>query len=386
VRSAQVRIISPTLQEGDQATLVADDGRFAWELYRAVSSAPGNIALSPASLSIALAMAYGGARGTTADQMATTLHFSLPPSRLHPTFDALDLVLEPVGNGHLTFANALWADRRVHVLPEYLDLLAKNYGAGVHLVDFARAPEAVRADINQWVSDETGGNIPTLLAPGSVNERTALALTNAVSFRAEWQSRFGAVNAKGTFQAPSGPVTSAMMSSALPAPGWTGAGYRAAAIPYAAGAESMVVILPDADTFDAFEGALTAEGLEALLATPPATTFSVTMPQFTARSALPLSDTLAAMGMTDAFTSAADFSGINGGRDLLIDKVVHQAVVAVDGLGTKAAAATAVTFASKLDVGGGEPLVLDHPFLFAIRHDATGTILFLGRVVDPSMP
>jgi serpin B len=366
--------------------LVADDGRFAWDLYRAVSAAPGNLAFSPAGLSIALAMAYGGARGNTAAQMATTLHFSLPPSRLHPTFDALDLALEPVGNGHLTFANALWADSRVRVLPDYLDLLAENYGAGVHIVDFVHAPEAARADINQWVSDETGGNIPTLLSPGAVNQRTELALTNAVYFRADWRWRFGAVNANDTFQAPGGPVPAAMMSGTIPTPGWTGAGYRAAALPYAGGAESMVVIAPGAGTFDAFEGGLTGDALEAILAAPPTTTYSVSMPQFTARSALPLADTLAAMGMADAFTSAADFSGIDGTRDLFIDEVVHQAVVAADYQGTTASAATAVTFATKLGVEVVEPLVLDHPFLFAIRHDATGTILFLGRVVDPSTP
>lgn len=386
VRSAQVRVASPPLQEGDQAMLVADDGRFAWDLYRAVSAAPGNLAFSPAGLSIALAMAYGGARGNTAAQMATTLHFSLPPSRLHPTFDALDLALEPVGNGHLTFANALWADSRVRVLPDYLDLLAENYGAGVHIVDFVHAPEAARADINQWVSDETGGNIPTLLSPGAVNQRTELALTNAVYFRADWRWRFGAVNANDTFQAPGGPVPAAMMSGTIPTPGWTGAGYRAAALPYAGGAESMVVIAPGAGTFDAFEGGLTGDALEAILAAPPTTTYSVSMPQFTARSALPLADTLAAMGMADAFTSAADFSGIDGTRDLFIDEVVHQAVVAADYQGTTASAATAVTFATKLGVEVVEPLVLDHPFLFAIRHDATGTILFLGRVVDPSTP
>jgi serpin B len=383
-RSARLRVTSPALQNGDQATLVADDGRFAWDLYRAVAATPGNLAFSPASLSIALAMVYGGARGNTAAQMATTLHFSLPAERLHPTFDALDLALAPAGNGHLTFANALWARSRARVLPEYLDLLAENYGVGVHLVDFARDPEAARADINQWVSDQTGGHISTLLPPGAIDQRTALALTDAVYFRDDWASRFGAVNANGTFQAPGGPVTAAIMSASSPTPGWIGAGYRAAALGYAGGSESMIVIVPDAGSFDAFERGLTGDALEAILAAPRTTTFSVSMPQFTARSALPLAGTLAAMGMTDAFTSAADFSGIDGARELVIDKVVHQAIVAVDYAGTTAAAATALSFAAKLDVDVVEPLVIDHPFLFAIRDDATGAILFLGRVVDPS--
>jgi serpin B len=384
VKSDKVRIAAPVLQGDDLTTLASDNRRFAWDLYQAVRATPGNLAFSPASISIALAMAYAGARGATSDQMAATLHFSLPPARLHPTFDALDLALEVPGSGHLRLANALWARSGASVLPDYLDLLAENYGAAVHLADFARDPEAARVAINKWVSDETSGNIPALLAPGSIDPRTALALTNAVYFRADWQGLFGAVNASGTFQAPGGAVTAAMMSSAPPVPGWAGTGYRAAALPYVGGAESMVVVVPDAGTFDAFEAGLTADAFEAILAETPTTMFSVTMPSFDVQRDLPLAGTLSAMGMTDAFTTAADFSGIDGTHTLVIDKVVHQAIVAVDRQGTTAAAATAVTLADKLDVGGGSPLVVDHPFLFAIRDDATGTILFLGRVVDPS--
>jgi serpin B len=386
LRSAQARVTSPLLQDGDLATLTADNGRFAWDLYQAVRATPGNLAFSPASISIALAMAYGGARCTTADQMAATLHFSLAPARLHPAFDALDLALEPPQSVHLALANALWAPSRTSVLPDYLDLLAESYGAGVHLVDFARDPEGAREAINQWVSDETSGNIPALLAPGSIDKNTALALTNAVYFQANWQGAFGGVNAGGTFQAPAGPVTTAMMSSAPPTPGWSGTGYRAVALPYIDGdaATSMVLVVPDAGTFDAFEAALTGDTLEAILAAAPTTMYSVTMPRFTVQASLPLARTLAGMGMTDAFTGNADFSGIDGTHDLFIKDVVHQTVVAVDEKGTKAAAATAVTFQAKLAVELGELLVVDHPFLFVIRDEATGTILFLGRVVDPT--
>jgi serpin B len=385
--STQVRVASPVLQDGDLGTLAADNGRFAWDLYQAVRATPGNLAFSPASISIALAMAFGGARGTTADQMAATLHFSLPPARLHPTFDALDLALAPPPSGHLTLANALWAKSATTVLPDYLDLLAEDYGAGVHTVDFAHDPEGARTAINQWVSDQTSGKIPALLAPGVINTRTVLALTNAVYFHADWVGRFGAVNTNGTFQTSAGPVAATMMSAAPSAPGWTGAGYRAVALRYidSDASTSMVLVVPDAGTFDAFEAGLTGDALEAILATAPTTMYFVTMPRFTAQANLPLQDTLAAMGMPDAFTPAADFSGITGTHDLFIDKVVHKATVAVDETGTTAAASTAATFADKLDAGGtGEPLVVDHPFLFAIRDDATGTILFLGRVVDPT--
>jgi serpin B len=370
------------VQDGDEATLVDLDDHFAWNLYQAVRATPGNLAFSPVSISIALAMAYGGARGTTADQMAATLDFLLPPERLHPAFDLLDLAL--VDSGHLVLANAIWAESHTSVLPSYLDLLAENYGAGVHLVDFAHDPEAARTAINQWVSDETSANIPALLPPGSIDPDTALALTNAVYFHSDWAAPFSAVNASGTFQAPAGPVTTSMMSGSPLAPGWAGTGYRVAAIPYAGLTTSMLIVVPDAGTFDAFEAGLTAPAFQALLAANRTTMYVVTMPQFTAQANLPLSSTLAAMGMPDAFTGAADFSGIDGTQHLHMKDVIHRAVVAVDYRGTTAAAGTGVNFVSKLDGAGGEPLVVDHPFIFAIRDEVTGTILFLGRVVDPT--
>ncbi|HVU52483.1 MAG TPA: serpin family protein [Polyangia bacterium] len=389
LRSEQVRVTAPVLQDGDPATLTADDGRFAWDLYQAVRATPGNLAFSPASLSIGLAMAYGGARGSTAAQMATTLHFSLPVARLHRAFDALDLALEATPtDGHafqLTLANALWVGSGAAIVPDYLDLLAEDYGAGVHVVDFATAPEAARAAINQWVSGRTDGKIPELMPAGAIDPTTALALTNAVYFHADWLNAFGVVNASGSFVAPTGPVATAMMSGAEPAGGWTGAGYRAASLPYIGGA-SMVLIVPDAGTFDAFEAGLGADALETILATPPTTMVSVTMPRFELQHGLDLAATLQAMGMTDAFSpNAADFSGIDGGRDLFMKKVEHQAMVAVDETGTEAAAATGVTFSRKSAALPADPLVVDHPFLFAIRDDATGTILFLGRVVDPTL-
>jgi serpin B len=388
VRSEQVRVTAPVLQDGDQATLAADNGRFAWDLYQAVRATPGNLTFSPASLSIGLAMAYGGARANTADQMATTLHFSLPAARLHPAFDALDLALEtpPTDSQgfQLKLANAIWTGGAsgAILVPEYLDLLAEDYGAGVHVVDFGN-PEAARAAINQWVSDKTSGKIPELFAAGSIDATTALALTNAIYFRATWLSTFEVVNGNGTFQAAAGPVTAPMMSGASPAAGWAGAGYRAASLPYMGGT-SMILIVPDAGTFDAFEAALGADALEAILAAAPTTMWSVTMPRFELETSLDLAGTLSAMGMSDAFTTAADFSGIDGAHDLFIAKVVHKAMVAVDDHGTEAAAATGVTFTRKGAALPGTPLVVDHPFLFAIRDDATGTILFLGRVVDPT--
>src|SRR5450432_3762597 len=264
MRSDKVRVTSPVLGAGDLATLTTDNRHFAWDLYQAVRPTPGNLVFSPASISIALAMTFGGARGTTATQMASTLHFSLPPERLHPTFDALDLALEAppaasadAGAFRLTLANALWGQSGFGFLPDYLDLLATSYGAGMHTVDFEGATEAARQTINQWVSDETSAKIPELFAPGVIDAGTVFVLTNAVYFKADWSAPFRPDSPNGTFQAPTGPVQVPMMSLHGTVTGWSGTGYKAASLPYKGGTTSMVLVVPDAGTFDAFEAALT---------------------------------------------------------------------------------------------------------------------------------
>src|SRR5450432_216629 len=228
MRSDKVRVTSPVLGAGDLTTLATDNRHFAWDLYQAVRPTPGNLVFSPASISLSLAMAYGGARGTTATQMAATLHFSLPTERLHPAFDALDLALETpapgdAGSFRLSLANALWGQQGFALLPDYLDLLAVNYGAGVHVVDFAGATEPARLTINRWVSDQTQAKIPELLAPGVLDPLTVLVLTNAVYFHADWKTPFAAMSQDGAFQTSTGLVQVPMMAGAeQPAASWTG--------------------------------------------------------------------------------------------------------------------------------------------------------------------
>jgi serpin B len=392
-KSDKIRVTSPALQAGDLATLTADNRHFAVDLYQAVrAGSTDNLVFSPASISIALAMTYGGARATTADQMSATLHFSLPPERLHPTFDALDLALEApptpgadAGAFQLSLANALWGQKGFPFQSDFLDLLALDYGSGMHVVDFMANAEAARLTINQWVSDQTNAKIPELLAQGVVDDSTRFVLTNAVYFKADWDSPFDANSPPGTFNAPSGPVLVPMMRRGYgTSPTWKGQGYRAATLSYKGGKTSMVVIVPDAGTFDAFEAGLTSAAMDAILSPAAMSDAAFSMPRFKIDTSLKLKDALTAMGMTDAFTAgAADFSGIDGMHDIVLTAVVHKAMIAVDEKGTEAAAATGVV----AGVTGGmpiDPLVVDRPFIYAIRDDATGTILFLGRVLDPS--
>jgi serpin B len=394
LRSDKLRVTDPAVSSDDAAALAAGNLAFGVDLYAKLRATnAGNFIFSQTSISIALAMLYGGAAANTAAQMASTLHFTLPPERLHPAFDALDLALTtpPAASAanafQLAIANSTWVQQGFTFLPSYLDLLATSYGAGLYAEDFAGAPEAARLAIDAWVANATDGMIPDLFPPGSIKPETRLVLADAVYFHGDWKLPFGRPTANATFHAPTGDVSVPMMAASVPnAAVWTGAGWSAAALSYVGGTASMLLVVPDAGTFDAFESGLTADGLAAMLAGTAGATDMVMLPRFSFATGSSLPETLKALGMTDAFTpGVADFSAMNGGHDLSVEDVLHKAVIAVSEQGTTAAAATGTTLTTNGIAIAGRLLVVDRPFLFFIRHDPTGAILFQGRVLDPSM-
>jgi serpin B len=386
-QSNLARVTAPVVSADDATTLAGDNLGFAVDLYKALSSTSGNLVFSPASISIALAMTYAGAATTTASEIASTLHFTLPAARLHPAFDALDLALTtpPAGSAPNAFAlkiaNATWGQRGFPFLSSYLDLLAQNYGAGLRTVDFAGAPEPSRLAINAWVSEQTEQRVPEILPPESIDPTTRLVLTDSVYFHGDWLNPFDPMSPMGTFHASSGDVIVAMMSNENPVPVWSGTGWTAAAVPYVGDTTSMVLVVPDSGTFAQFESGLTTATLASIVGGQTGGG-TVEMPRFKFSSTAPLKNVLSAMGMPDAFGEGADFSGIDGARDLSISNVFHQANVEVDEKGTTASAATAVVLHTRSIRPVG--LVVDRPFLFFIRHNPTGAILFAGRVMDPT--
>ncbi|HLK93470.1 MAG TPA: serpin family protein [Polyangia bacterium] len=390
-QSSLPRDTNPSVSTDDAAQLASDDRAFALSLYQTLRAGAGsddNIVFSPTSISIALAMLYNGAAGDTAAGMATALHFNLPLDRLNAAFDAADLAITtppPGADGgtfQLTLADSLWAQEDLTILPAYLDVLATDYGAGVHLVDFIGAPESARAAINGAISDQTQGLIPTLFPMGSIDTLTRLVLANAVYFHGDWVTPFDPNSPSGTFHAAAGDVTVPMMSGMDNGFVSSGTGWSAAVLPYDGNTTAMFVVVPDAGTFDSFEQGLTADSLAAILGAQQ-TFGAVTMPRFKFSKATALSGPLSSLGMSAAFSPAADFSGIDGATDLMVTDVFHQAVIAVDEKGTTAAAATGVGVGTSVSIQ--TRLVVDRPFLFFIVHEPTGALLFAGRVVDPSV-
>jgi serpin B len=393
-RSQKQRVTSPDVAQPDLVELVGGNSAFALDLYQAIREEEGNLFYSPYSISLALAMTYAGARGETEQQMADTLHYTLPQDRLHSAFNALDLELASRGEGaegkdeqgfRLNIVNAIWGQTGYEFLSKFLDTLAENYGAGLRLLDFVKASEESRGVINDWVAEETEGKIEDLLPPDSITSLTRLVLTNAIYFNAAWSHPFEEeLTHDGTFNLlDGGQVTVPMMEQTKYFGYAEGEGYQAVELPYDGEELSMVILLPATGRFGEFASALDAERVASILKDIDPENVHLTMPKFTYESGFRLKETLAAMGMPAAF-GAADFSGMDGTRELFIGDVIHKAFISLDEAGTEAAAATAVVVPTSAPPSRMIEVTVDRPFVFMIRDIETDALLFLGRVVNPS--
>jgi serpin B len=396
-KSSLTRVTDPQVSEADQATLAADNAGFALDAYHKIAAEKANLVFSPASVSIALSMAYAGAAGITASEMAAALHLSLPNDRLFPAFNSLDLNLASRGQGgkstdggpmQVKIVNAAWAERTYQFRSEYLDILASNFGAGINLLDFASHPDSARITINDWVAGQTNDRIKDLLPEGSVDTLTRLVLTNAVYLNAAWKEPFDPNETiDGAFTLADGHTIPAkiMRAHLQSAPAVQTSGYSAVALPYDDDRLSMLLLVPDAGSFDAFEASLDVAKLNSIVAGLVAQPVSLVMPRFRTETDQDFVKILESLGMHAAFQfGQADFSGMDGSKDLYISQVLHKAFIDVGEKGTEAAAATAVVMKVGLALPTGISISADHPFIYVLRDQPTGAILFMGRVHDPS--
>jgi serpin B len=372
------------------------NNQFALDLYGRLCGQQGNLFLSPYSISKTLAMAYAGARGDTAREMASVLHFSLGPTEQARAFAKARRILNaPPTDGFISWgkpsdelrlAASLWGQKGYGFQKDYLALTQECFGASLREVDF-RGPEDARKTINAWVEQQTDHKIKDLFPPTSLDVNTRLVLVSAIYFKGNWASPF----AKNATRPE--PFLSQGRKVPVPTMSQTGTfGYfenddlQGLQMPYAGGEYALVVLLPrKADGLAELERALTAERLAGWTAALREQEVQVSLPKFKLTTAFSLREELEALGMRRAFGGGADFSGMNGGHEsLYVSAVVHSAFVDVHEEGTEAAAATGVAVGS-LSLPQRRPPVFraDHPFVFAIRDVRTGLILFMGRVVQP---
>lgn len=382
------------------ATAAKGDADFALALYAKVKGEQ-NVLLSPASARIALAMTYAGAKGATAEQMAKVLSIPNDPA-VHDSFGAIagqwhswasakvpevpEARLHPL---QLRVANRLFGQKGRPFEPAYLTLLTEKYGAPLQQMDFKAASEPSRKQINQWVEDHTEKRIKDLLPPPAVTADTRLVLVNALYFKADWEDKFdkGQTQDADFYTDPQSKVKVATMAKTDQLKYAETADAQVVEMAYYGAPVAMDIVLPKAkDGLTKLEAAMTPASLAAWTSKLAPERVSIKLPKFKIESSFDLQKALIELGMTDAMVEKkADFSGMDGTKELFISGVIQKTFCAVDEDGTEAAAATAVVART----GGAPPsaqpkdFIADHPFLFMIRDTKTGSLLFIGRFAKP---
>ena len=371
--------------------LVRDNTVFALDLYRQLRTLEGNLFFSPYSISTALAMAFAGARENTERQMAQTLHFTLDQERLHPAFAELRENIQQAGDIKLSQANSLWPQEGHPFLPAYLSLIERHYGISITAVDYTNETtrQAACKTINAWVQEKTEGRISNLISEANLDELTRLVLTNAIYFKGRWKNEFELERSKDAlfFLSARNCVEVAMMDQTEHFKYAETDSVQIVELPYRGGEVSMLVVLPrQIEGLAALERSLSAAELNAWRNALTERRVNVMLPKFAMTFEAWLGKTLKAMGMAEAPAwPGANFAGFDGDPNwFYIDEVIHKAYVEVNERGTEAAAATAVV-AMLWGMPAPPPVFrADHPFLFLIQENRTGSILFIGRVTDPT--
>ena len=381
----------------DVSNVVEANNEFALNFYYHLKDKQdGNIFFSPYSISSALAMTYEGARGQTAEEMRSVFYFPDNDDLRRTEYAGMIDEINKEGKEHqLQTANALWAEKDYKFLDEYFNIVEENYGGKVTNLDFKKNAENARITINNWVEEKTNDKIKDLIPQGMVNSLTRLVLTNAVYFKGDWIRQFNEDDTKdqGFRINKDSVIRVPMMERTDEEARFNYAENNELQIlemPYSGEELSMLIFLPKDNDLEALENSLSFENLSKWKKDLKEKRVKIFIPKFKFETKYFMANDLKEMGMPTAFSGSADFSGMTGKRDLFISKVIHQAFIEVNEKGTEAAAATTVVMEFTSTGGPSEtPKILifraDHPFMFLIQHNATGNILFMGRVINPSI-
>ncbi len=370
--------------ESDVQVLVEGNDAFAWALYDTVAGTSDNVFFSPLSISAAFGMVYAGSAGNTATELEQVLGVGLPDDDWHSLFGVMLSDMDTgrsCGPVEVAIGNQVFTKEGFEIHQEYLDLLADQYSAP--LETFSDATEAVD-QVNNWADSQTRGNIPELLT--ELDPQTVLVLANAIYMKADWAEPFDKANTRSDpfFLGDGSEVQVDTMHGTLSGSWGQLEGGQVLALPYDGEELTMVIALPDEDVpLGDFEASLAASGTSQLVASLAPSEIALSLPKFELRERLELISLLSVMGVEDLFSpSAADLSGM-ADTPLYVSTAVHEAWVQVDEEGTEAAAATAIGVSTTSVVISLE-VVVDRPFVFQVRDQVTGTVLFMGRVADPS--
>ena len=370
--------------QADTAAVAFGSDRFALELYAALRPAEGNLLFSPLGLSTAMALTSAGAAEETASQIVEAMRFMIDGERLHSGYGRLIEQLPPA----VRIANGLWVQRGAPILPEFAALLNACYQGSLGEPDFAGAPEETRREIDRWIAQHTHERSARRLQPTTVDASTRFLLANAVRFKAAWESAFDLGRTQPeAFRLDDGRTVSIPTMRQVEDFRYLATDrFEAVELPFARADLGMFLFLPNEETpLATLERTLSWRDLTGWIDQMHRRTIDLTLPRFSIASRYDLVDVLRSLGMTDAFDpERADFSGINGRRDLFLGGVLQDARIDVGEPGAEAA--SAATRRWSLSDPSDAPVTVraDRPFLFVIRDNRTGVILFMGRLTDPT--
>jgi serpin B len=372
----------------DLAKQIENNNQFTFELYKYLNVSADNVFISPFSVSTALAMTYEGSAGTTKDQMVQYLHFSADKKvNLKNYYDILNNVQSKKDDKNyiLNIANSLWFQKEYNFLLSYFDNVRAYYNAPVVPVDYKDPAnrETARKQINDWTAKKTNDKIKNLIGEGVLSDRTRLVLINAVYFLSQWQTSFKKEDTKqDVFYALDGQTKKDFMHLSTQMSYAESEGVKLIEIPYSENRASMIILLPDKNTFPEFFKAINLAYFTALYDKRESVSVNLVLPKFKIEYKEDLANTLKQAGMTLPFMDGADFSDMSVENNLKIDKIIHQTFINVDESGTEAAAATAVIMNTKsMNTDKTVDFIANRPFLFLIRDNASGSIIFLGHLV-----
>ena len=375
--------------------IIDGNNRFAFNLYHQVQGGNigNNLFYSPFSISTALAMVYDGSRNETAQQISQTMNF-LQGEKFHSDYKQL---LNELNEGteskiKLNIANGLWVQKNFKFLDSYFDIVKSNYNSELKNVDFTDPikSEITRKEINAWVEKKTNDKIKDILSQGDLTSMTRLVLVNAIYFYGDWANPFEKQETMPKdFSLMDGTqINVPFMNQQGRFNCYEDSKIQAIEISYKDNRASMVIFLPNKKNgIMEFEKSFDYKYYQDIIAALQSQEVRLSLPKFQTTYKSNLGTTLSRMGMPLAFSANADFSGMTGKQDLCISEVIHQAFINVDEKGTEAAAATAVIMKATAIRMPNEPKIFnaDHPFIFLIKDNTTGSILFMGKIMNPKV-
>ena len=382
----------------DLTSLVDGNNKFAFSMYRAINKVSNskNLVFSPYSISLALAMTYGGARGETAKEMEQALQIELPEDRFHKSWNNLDqwlATLEEDSNQNdegfdLQISNAVWVQQGYPFLESYLNLLAEYYGAGLQTTDFVQFPEESQIGHKQSCCRSDSSKDKKSNSTGAIHPLTRMALVNAIYLSAPWRQPFDEklTKEKPFYLIDGSEIAAPFMEQTQEIPYYVDDSVKMVSLPYSDGQLSMVIMMPASGSFQQFLNQLDFQEIIEMVENQSSGKVEINIPRFRLENDFNLNEMLKNLGMNRAFIpDQADFSGMEPGREIYIDQVFHKAFIDVNEAGTEAAAATAVLMAGKgFNPDEPQKITFDHPFLFFIQEKESGAILFIGQVTNPN--